>query len=202
MTTRKAREILKQASQMRRDGLRTEALALLQSCLTDLGAHTIDRAAIYGGIGDCLRTLGNKTEAKQYYRRAIQTDPANIHVRTSYAVTLLREHRFEEAEEHLRFVLSQSPNATPALTSLTKLLIRTGRIDEGLDYMKRTLEIEPNNPRAQWEFLTVLQEHKDQGLPQTLDAVRARPFSVLPEKYPFQPPTYGPGHLHPEDRQP
>ena len=69
-----------------------------------------------------------------------------------YAVFLIVQRKFEEAEYECREAIKLYPNKSYCHWRLWNILKRVNRIEERLEELQRALELDPNNMRARGDY--------------------------------------------------
>ncbi|MCE1164296.1 MAG: tetratricopeptide repeat protein [Bacteroidetes bacterium] len=79
------------------------------------------RAGYYNNIGICYDGMGNLSKAKEYYRKSIEIDSANVNALGGMAYVFLRENNKMKAIEYYEKVLAVNPNDEGARFKLDSL---------------------------------------------------------------------------------
>lgn len=74
-----------------------------------------------------LRRLGERPQAEELFRHALDLHPSHLGLRTDFGALLLECHRLEEAEAQLKQVLAQQGDHAGALAQLRQLEALRGR---------------------------------------------------------------------------
>ena len=86
--------------------------------------------------------------ARREFRRALALDPGNVEVRLVYAITLLTEHRTDQAVSELQQTLATDPLFGNAKMILGGAYLARGQPDSALAYLREAVEILPLFPFA------------------------------------------------------
>ena len=109
-------------------GLTNYALALVSARrVTELMPR---HAGGWSSAGSLLASLGQKSEAVECFRRALDLEPDKVGHHVEYATALINAKKLVEAEKHIRAALHQFPGDTPLVFRLAATLAEQGRPDE------------------------------------------------------------------------
>lgn len=78
-----------------------DAIRLLHSAQTDLGAGSPWSSRVHALFGYCYRQIGERERELQAYRRAVQDEPTSTIANVGLGSALLRSNRIDEANETL-----------------------------------------------------------------------------------------------------
>jgi cytochrome c-type biogenesis protein CcmH/NrfG len=78
----------------------------------------------------------------------MQKRPMNANARVGYAVNLLAQQRWQEAEEQLQVAVRIDPNNEHAHVNLGSALSAQGRIDEGIAHLEQARALAPGLPET------------------------------------------------------
>ena len=78
----------------------------------------------------------------------VQKRPMNAHARAGYAVNLVAQERWAEAETQLRLAVQLDPSHEHAHMNLGSALCALGRVDEGIGHLERARALAPGLPET------------------------------------------------------
>ncbi len=121
-----------------------KAIALFQQGDFRQAREQFERAA--GGPRREM-ALAATLRARMCERRLAQAAPRpqSAEEHYAYAVALINERRWKEAEEHLNKALAQNPNADHVYYSLALCRGRCGDMEGAYSSLKRAIELQPRN---------------------------------------------------------
>ncbi|RXK53539.1 tetratricopeptide repeat protein [Oleiharenicola lentus] len=105
-----------------------------------------DSADLLHAWGNRLKAEGNRTEAAQAYRRAIEVNPAFVEADFALAVLLVEAERLPEAAQALQRALTMQPTFPKALLLLARLEVDAGRVEEAGRFLLPLLKANPGEP--------------------------------------------------------
>ncbi len=91
----------------------------------------------------CLNAMGRTDEALQKIRRAEESDPVSVIIKTDVAEILHFARRFDEAIEQARKALEMDPNFVLAHRALSWAFVQKGRYAEAITELQEGLRLEP-----------------------------------------------------------
>ena len=92
---------------------------------------------------------GLKTEAMDYYRKAIQLDPNYGQALTGLGAMLLMDKKMDEAQlERLQKVIARNPEYAEAHLNLGSLLASMKRHDEAISHLSKAIQLNPKQLHA------------------------------------------------------
>lgn len=112
----------------------------LMAALADMtsGAHaSISR-------GSQLMSAQKFAEANEEFKKAIETDPANVTARMNYASTFVLLQKYDEAKTQLNELLGVSPNYAKAHLSLGVLAAQLDKDAEAVTHFRAGLAVDKN----------------------------------------------------------
>jgi serine/threonine protein kinase/tetratricopeptide (TPR) repeat protein len=86
----------------------------------------------------CLMSLNRMQEAGSEFRTIISLDPLSSIANVNYAVVLMDQRRYADAEAQFKKVLQRDPNFMPAHFKLSHLYATMGRFPDAIDELKKT----------------------------------------------------------------
>lgn len=97
---------------------------------------------IYSDLGATLARLGQRSDARVAYQRALELDPSNTSANFNMAVLLTQSGALVDAEEHYRRAAREKANAE-AYNGLGYVLARQDRTDEAIAALRKAIAINP-----------------------------------------------------------
>ena len=94
-------------------------------------------AATLNAAGVLSMVLGRPEESIEYHRRAAEQDPLSASPHANLGLSLVRAHRFDEAETAFRRTLELAPQRLLARSFLALALVHQGRGEEALAELAR-----------------------------------------------------------------
>jgi tetratricopeptide (TPR) repeat protein len=123
----------------------------MQSCGRALALNPkFDRAALLKGRA--LEKLSRRREAIEWFRRALESNPACEYCRYKLALALVADGRLAEAEPLLREVVATTPPNVSAQYELAKLLDTRGNAAEAIAVLESVVASNPDQDNA-WYLL-------------------------------------------------
>jgi len=95
-------------------------------------------------IGNLLMRVGRDSEAAQYLRAGVTSDDTKPEVVYNYAVSQLREKKYNAATASLRKVVAERPDYAPAWALLGQSLRLAKRYGEAVEPYKQALALAPD----------------------------------------------------------
>jgi len=86
----------------------------------------------------CLMSMNRMDEAAIEFRTTISLDPLSSIVNTNYAVILMDQRRYGDAEVQFKKVLERDPNFMPAHFKLSQLYATMGRFPEAVEQLEKS----------------------------------------------------------------
>mgnify|MGYP002711979580 CR=1 FL=1 len=102
--------------------------------------------------GYILENLGDKNEALNYYKRALDKDSANEYIHNSIASIYRANEEFASAKMHLNASLDINDKNPITYYNYGNLLVDMKHIDEAKEMYKKAVEIDPDFKQAQEEL--------------------------------------------------
>ena len=133
-------------------------------------------------IGNLMKILGNEPRAADYYKVAIDLNPANGSTRMVYARTLDRLGRYDEAVEQYNLALANSKGDMEVLYALERIYLKKlaqtpsdaelnanigaikqaqGDFETALSYYGKAEQLNPSNVNTRLNIGTLFQQKKD-----------------------------------------
>ena len=106
--------------------------------------------------GFCLEQVGNVAEAAEFYRKAIELDPAFMEAHVDLAGVLWRLEDFEGALKHAQKAVELAPEHPFAVRIVGTALLSLNRVDEAEVYLRRSLELKPDFALAEVDLALAL----------------------------------------------
>jgi tetratricopeptide (TPR) repeat protein len=131
-------------------------------------------------LGDFLWAQDRRDEALSAMGQSAALQPEDSELQLQFAVALIAQRKFAEAEQPLAQVLETQPDHVEGLVQLAFVREQADAIDDALDHLVLALALAPDNPRALGNFgrALFLQRALDRA-ETTLDrAVRLDPHEV------------------------
>ena len=97
----------------------------------------------------CL-AVGNKVEAREMFRRALDLDPRRVRSQSQLGWILLEEGAVEEGISCLFRALEMKPGDVPTLKYMGRFLVDRGLFKSGLSYFKRAVHVKYDDAEAYW----------------------------------------------------
>lgn len=91
---------------------------------------------------------GKYKDAQKYYATALAANPADVMVRSDFALGLAREGKLDQAMEEYRKALSTHPEHPSLLKNVSAVLARKGDYREASRYATRALQLNENDALA------------------------------------------------------
>jgi len=101
----------------------------------------------YNFIGDCLRFGGDYGGAVEFYRRSLETDPAQVAVRTYLAGLLYRLGDNNEAENQFKAAIDYSDDKIESILELAAFYLRISENDKAMRVYRDALAEKPDDLR-------------------------------------------------------
>jgi len=121
-----------------------QALISLEEIST-LTHNPIRLAQCYSDTGNMLNNLGEKKEAEEALKKAIELNPDYAPAHYNLAVVYMSEKKNDEAIEHYKLAIKLDPSFTKAYNNLTRLLINNPEnLQESLYYLQKAIELSPD----------------------------------------------------------
>lgn len=95
-----------------------------------------------------LLELGRPEEAFEFFRQAVEIDPAQEEAHYFLARLLASRGDLEGARGHAEQILAFQPQSLPALIELGWISASLGQLEEARGYLRRALEVDPSNVGA------------------------------------------------------
>ncbi|VAW12853.1 hypothetical protein MNBD_BACTEROID05-1049, partial [hydrothermal vent metagenome] len=92
------------------------------------------------------------------FRQALTYQPQAVRVRNAYALELVKQRKFVEAEEQLRILLIFEPGNLAARMNLGKTLCEQGRFEEGLEQYRLIPPIGPFKALAEYNIESAVKQ--------------------------------------------
>jgi Flp pilus assembly protein TadD len=100
-------------------------------------------------------------EAERLFRKAIDTDPSDADARTEFAIMLMNQRRFSEADMQLRSAYATDPLSPPLIAQLGHLRFYQGEMDAAVSWYEKLLRLSPAHLFGRWCMAAAL-EHSAQ----------------------------------------
>ncbi len=117
--------------------------AIARKALEGLLEKNQNNPTLLARLGASYR-IDDPSRSLEYYRRAVEVQPANPDLATGYAAALVKARRFEEAVVILRRVIAVSPDNYAAHSNLATALYSLKRYGEALSEYEWLLKARPD----------------------------------------------------------
>ena len=114
-------------------------------------------------IGNQLELEGKVGEAIEYYRKALDIDPAAIEIHISLASALYTQQRFDDGMAYIEEALAIEPENTQLLQILALGHVGRRDINQAISLYKQVLELEPDNGDIYFAIATLLEASNNIG---------------------------------------
>ncbi len=131
---------------------------------------TYNQAATYAGRA--YRALNDFDTANQYFKQAVQIEPADLDARISYAGGLLDSGDLDEAIRQLNFVTQHDANNGTAAYLLSQAYFRKGAYEQAVKAGEDSVKLIPNKAEAHLWLADSLRLYDD-GAKTTADLPKA-----------------------------
>lgn len=137
---------------MKQDSMLLAEIEKILKRAYDLNDKDYEVVVALGNLQFDLGYLKNKkenfTQAREYYQKALESNPKNVNVRTDYGLTYFLQNPpdYEKAIAEFRKSLEDNPKNERTLQFLTQALLQTGNAAEAEEIHAKLKEINPNTP--------------------------------------------------------
>jgi tetratricopeptide (TPR) repeat protein len=132
-----------------------------KKCLLQLVASHPDAAVAYNDLGVLAYREGERHDALEHYKKAVEREPANLTFRKNLAECYwVGLGRHEDALKTYIDILSSNPEDIETLMGLGKLCTELRQHDDARVFLERVLEIEPWNAGAHDQLETLNSDAK------------------------------------------
>ena len=123
---------------------------------------------------------GEKTQAGEYFQRALQRNPDHVRSNLMYSLVLSDAGQTDEAIRYCRRAIELAPEYGNAHNTLGTLFADRGETREAAECYRRAIELDPDHAAAHLNLGLVLarDEQIDQALPALREAIRLNPRSM------------------------
>jgi superkiller protein 3 len=111
------------------------------------------------GLAVVEKNTGSLTQAEEYLRQAIQSEPRNASLFYNLGIVLEALERDDEAVVSYQTALEKQTNLYAAYLALGSLLLKRERFDEAERILKNATFLDPKNSEG-WRLLTAVYEAK------------------------------------------
>jgi tetratricopeptide (TPR) repeat protein len=121
----------------------------------------LDLAINLANLGIIAKRRGERIQAEDYFRRALQQEPENALLWAQLGDVLAQTESGLEAIEAYERALHYDPEDLDTLYNLGTLYVHEERSEEAMDLLRRALSIDPQHGAAHYNLALVLDERKD-----------------------------------------
>lgn len=108
----------------------------------------LESGNVYNMMAKTYQTKGDIARAKEYYVKAIESDPKFSQYYLNYSAYLQSIDDKESALSYILNGLEENPRSTTLLIAAASLSLKLGNKDRARDFSLRALEIDPENTQA------------------------------------------------------
>jgi tetratricopeptide (TPR) repeat protein len=145
------------------------------------GSFTVPTASELFALARQYHQAGNLSQAEQYYRKVLETDPPQEHPGTLnwLGIVLAQQGQVSEAAASFQQLLRSQPTNADAHCNLANALQSLNRMEEAIAHWREALRIRPDFPEVHSNLANALQSRGkfDEAVAHGLHAVRLRPHS-------------------------
>ncbi len=123
-------------------GMTDDAIALLEG----IGGPAAGSFPIVFNLGEAYRTKGDGNRAAEYYRMALNVEPASVETLKRLSAIAQREGKWEEMFQYLTRAKNLAPNSASILHGFALSAFRTGHVADAQYAIHQALNVEPDNP--------------------------------------------------------
>ena len=98
--------------------------------------------------GEAALGVGDRGRARELFRRALESDPANVAAHTYLGVLADQDGDLAAAERHFATAAAEAPLLPSARNNHGAILLRLGRVKEAAKQFEVSLKLDPNQPSA------------------------------------------------------
>lgn len=144
-------KILETALQHHQAGRENEAIVTYQQFLQSSPEQPLAAFAC-NQLGNLFEQQGKIDAALQFYRQALQINPAYAEVHNNLGNLFAQQGKLKDAEQCYRFALQFNPDFFEPHKNLANLLGQQGQLDAAIQLCQRALQLRPDDAQAHYDL--------------------------------------------------
>lgn len=138
-----------------------------------LGGDGVAQAAVLAALGDAHLAKGQRAQAGERYRQALELNASDLRAGIGRARVQLLEGSSEDAERDIRAVLERAPESGDAHATLADVLHVRGQADEALKELEEAVRLRPEAVNYHYALISqLLQRGREDEATQRLEAMK------------------------------
>lgn len=131
------------------------------------------QATVLGALGDARLAKGQRPEAHELYRQALELNANDTEAGIGLARVQLLDGKVEDAERSIRQALSGAPDSGDAHATLSDVLMVRGEADEALKELEEAVRLRPGAINYHYALISqLLQRGREDEATQRLEAMK------------------------------